>query len=163
MNNLTQLSMKTLVQFFCVLLLAAWVNVALAQGARNGTIGADDDEEEEEATPRGPARPLNPNAAKAHIVVNGEVWNLANGQELVLSRDRTYDVAIHDLKPNSRVFIDFRKGGVSVGSRGFDANRYGEFMFEYTTPSGRARGDAVVKYTAANGREVTLTLKVRLE
>lgn len=155
--------MKPILHSFWLLLLAGLVNVALAQGQSNVIGGDDDEDEDEDEVATAPSRPLNPNATQAHIVINGDVWTLVPDQELTLQRERLYDVAIYDLKPNSRVFIDFRKAGVSVGTRGFNANRNGEFMFEYTTPNSRARGEAIVKYTAANGREVTLTLKVRLE
>jgi len=101
-------------------------------------------------------------SSEALILVNGDTFSLSEEEELVVARNTTYDVAISQLKPNSRVFITFYKAGVKAGRQILTSNQRGEYLFEYTTPTNKAQGSAVIEYTASDGTEVQLHVKVKL-
>lgn len=148
--------MKRLAQILILFLLSMLVATCVRAQSLDDILGGDDDDAPE-ATRSAP------------VGIHSEALILANGRplqlkdELVITRATRYDVAISQLKPNSEIYVEFRKAGVKAGYKRFYANHRGEFMFEYLTPEMKAKGSALVRYTASNGRTVERECKVVLD
>ena len=94
------------------------------------------------------------------VVANDEPFPL--NEEIVVERGMLYDVAINQMKPNSELYVEFRKAGIKAGYRRYYSNENGEFLFEYQVPDKRVKGVAIVRYASSDGTKHEHELKVKV-
>ncbi|MFW5659397.1 MAG: hypothetical protein ACOCZ8_05415 [Bacteroidota bacterium] len=94
------------------------------------------------------------------IVANDEAFELL--EEIEVEKGRLYDVAITQMKPNSELYVEFRKAGIKAGYRRYYSNEVGEFLFEYQVPNKRVGGTAIVRYASSDGTEHEHEIRVKV-